>query len=68
MPLNGDELDAGFVQSCRYYCDNFDGGPHLCPGVSHGGNPLRECIPVSIVDAGGTDIAVGACQPYVDGG
>jgi hypothetical protein len=68
FPLSGDELDAGFVRACRYYCDNFDGGPHLCPGISHGGNPVRQCVPVSIVDAGGTNIAVGACQPYVDGG
>jgi hypothetical protein len=68
FPLTGDELDAGFVRACRYYCDNFDGGPHLCPGISKGGNPLRQCVPISIVDAGGTDIAVGACQPYVDGG
>jgi hypothetical protein len=61
FPLNTDELDAGYTRACRYYCDNFDGGPHLCPGF---GYPFRQCVPIAIVDAGGTPIAVGACQPY----
>jgi hypothetical protein len=69
FPLSGDELDAGFVQACRYFCDNFDGGQHLCPGVGHGGSPVRQCVPISIVtDDAGTTTAVGACQPYPDGG
>jgi hypothetical protein len=67
FPLTADELDAGFVRACRYYCDSFDGGSHVCPGVGHGGG-LRQCVPIAIVDPGGTSIAVGACQPYADGG
>jgi hypothetical protein len=67
--LTGDELDSGFVRACRYFCDNFDGGQHLCPGVGKGGSPVRQCVPISIVtDDAGTSTAVGACQPYADGG
>ncbi len=69
FPLSGDELDAGFVRACRLFCDNFDGGEHLCPGVGLGGSPVRECVPVSIVtDDAGNSTAVGACQPYPDAG
>jgi hypothetical protein len=63
FPLTADEVDAGLARACRYYCDTFDGGTHLCPGVAHW-PALRHCVPVAIVDAGGVDIAVGACQPY----
>jgi hypothetical protein len=63
FPLTGDELDAGFVRACRFYCDNFDGGMHICPqAVADPPNVL--CVPVAIVDAGGTPIAVGACVPW----
>jgi hypothetical protein len=68
FPLTTDELDAGLTRACRYYCDSFDGGQHLCPGVSHGGPQVRQCVPIAMVDAGGISIAVGACQPYPDGG
>jgi hypothetical protein len=67
FPLTADEIDAGFVRACRFYCDNFDGGPTLCPGFQETPGPWH-CVPIAMVDAGGISIAVGACQPYPDGG
>jgi hypothetical protein len=67
LPLTADEVSSGFTRACRFYCDTFDGGgDHRCPDIPHClqcGDPIRKCVPLAIVDAGGTPIAVGACQP-----
>jgi hypothetical protein len=66
FPLTPYELDAGYTRSCRYYCDTFADGGHFCPAIPRCLTcpaPVRECVPIAIVDAGGTPIAVGACQP-----
>jgi hypothetical protein len=69
FPLTTDEVDAGFAQACRFFCDLLDGGQDPCPGVSHGGNAVRQCVTVATASGeNGTTVTVGACQPYPDAG
>jgi hypothetical protein len=66
FPLTPYELDAGYARACRFYCDTFADGGHRCPAIPRCltcPDPVRECVPIAIVDAGGTPFAVGACQP-----
>jgi hypothetical protein len=59
--LTADELDAGFVRTCRSFCDPSSGG--LCPGAN------QPCEAVgTATGANGASITFGACPPYVDGG